>query len=153
MATIFDADTLICTMLLARPGKVARHKLAYAVYRYSIVKTGIPDFTAFCAALPLGPCFIELLEHPERRGDPNAFSPEAVDRFRAVLDKLGAMSGKALAARSHRNYYEWRTMREGMRNNQVKLNGKCQEIPVSLIRRLPEIQRHGGTVGLPTLAE
>lgn len=57
------------------------------------------------------------------------------------------MSGKALAARSHKNHYEWRIMREGMHENQVKACGKYREIPVSLIRMLPEIQGRGSNVG------
>jgi hypothetical protein len=151
MPTSHDADTLICSLLSARPGKVARHKLAYAWYRYSIVQAGEPDFTDFCAALPLGPCFVALLENPDRIGNPSVFSAGAVSRCRTVLEKLGAMSGRALAARSHRNYYEWRIMRQGMRHSQVKMNGQYQEIPVSLIRRLPEIQRHGCAIGFPLL--
>ncbi len=151
MPTIFDADTLVCSLLPARPGKVARHKLAYAWYRFSIVQTGQPDFAGFCAALPLGPCFIELLENDARQGDPNAFSAEAIARCHTVLDKLGAMSGKTLAARSHRNYYEWRIMREGMRSNQVRLDGRYVEIPIALITRLPRIQEQGANIGFPLL--
>lgn len=147
MPTSRDADALICSLLPARPGRVARHKLAYAWYRYSIVQTGQPDFTDFCAALPLGPCFVELLRQPDHDGNPNVFPLEAVARCQMVLEKLGAMSGKALAARSHRNYYEWRIRREGMNPNQVKSCGQYREISVSLIRMLPQIQRQGANIG------
>lgn len=68
-----------------------------------------------------------------------------------VLEKLGAMSGRALAARSHTNYYEWRMMREGMNPNQVKSCGQYREIKVSTIRLLPQIQRQGSNVGYPLL--
>lgn len=57
------------------------------------------------------------------------------------------MSGRALAARSHRNYYEWRIMREGMRDNQVFEHGKYVEIPLTLIKSLPEIKRAGAYIG------
>ena len=148
MATIFDVDSFICDRLApARPGKVARHKLAYAAHRYAILKTGNPIFDSFCAALPLGPCFIELLHKPERRGNPDALSITDKQLIDEVLQKLGAMSGCALAARSHRNYYEWKIMREGMHANQVKQNGQYVEIPVSLIRSLPEIRQAGANIG------
>lgn len=150
MRTIFDVDSFICDRLApARPGKVARHKLAYAVHRYAILKTGNPIFDSVCAALPLGPCFLDLLHSPEQRGNPDALSLEETQLIDEVLQKLGAMSGRALAARSHRNYYEWRVMREGMHENQVKSCGKYREIPVSLIRMLPDIQRRGANVGNP----
>jgi uncharacterized phage-associated protein len=151
MPTSHDADALICSLLPFRPGKVARHKLAYAWYRYSIVQTGQPDFTDLCAALPLGPCFVELLEKPDRTGNPTVFSSDAIARCQTVLEKLGAMSGKALAARSHKNYYEWRIRREGMKPSQVKSCGQYREISVSLIRMLPQIQRQGAYIGDPLL--
>lgn len=148
MKTVFDVDSYICDKLApARPGKVARHKLAYAAHRYAILKTGNPIFDAVCAALPLGPCFLELLHNPERRGNPDELSPETKQLIDEVLQKLGAMSGRALAARSHRNYYEWKIMRSGMHANQVKQNGQYVEIPVSLIRSLPDVQRAGAYVG------
>ncbi|GEM_PF-6322047 len=150
MKTIFDVDSYICDRLApARPGKVARHKLAYAAHRYAILKTGNPIFESVCAALPLGPCFLELLRDPNRRGNPDALSLEEKQLIDEVLQKLGAMSGRALAARSHRNYYEWRVMREGMNPNQVKSCGKYREISVALIRMLPDIQRRGANVGNP----
>jgi hypothetical protein len=67
--TIYDLDSYICSKLPSVPGKVARHKLAYGVYRYSIIKTGEPIVDTLVAALPLGPCFVELLEHsgPQRK--------------------------------------------------------------------------------------
>jgi len=149
--TIFDLDTYICSKLPSRPGAVARHKLAYGVFRYSIIKTGEPIVDAFVAALPLGPCFVSLLEHPNRTGDPNALSADEKRMTDEVLQKLGAMSGRALAARSHRNYYEWRMMREGMHDNQVKSCGHYREIKVSTIRLLPQIQKQGSNVGYPLL--
>jgi len=145
--TIYDLDSYICSQLPAHPGKVARHKLAYAVYRYSVIKTSQSIVDSLVAALPLGPCFIELLENPDRKGDSDAFSAEAKELIHAVLDKLGAMSGRALAARSHRNYYEWLVMREGMHSNEVKLNGQYVEIPISSIRSLPTIRRARASVG------
>ncbi len=76
MTTVFDVDSYICDRLApARPGKVARHKLAYAAHRYAILKTGNPIFNSLCAALPLGPCFIDLLHKPERRGNPDPSRP------------------------------------------------------------------------------
>jgi hypothetical protein len=147
MATVFDVDAYICRRLPARPGKVARHKLAYACHRFAILKSGGPIFEAFCAALPLGPVFIPLLHKPEHDGNADNLTPEERAIVDTVLDVLGAMSGKALAARSHKNYYEWRIMREGMHENQVKSCGKYREIRVSLIRMLPDIQRRGSNVG------
>src|SRR5579862_5614649 len=141
VTTVFDVDAYICQKLPVRPGKVARHKLAYACHRYSILKRGEPIFDAFCAALPLGPVFIPLLSNPEHRGKADNLLPEERAIVDTVLDSLGAMSGKTLAARSHRNYYEWRIMREGMHANQVKMNGQYVEIPISLIKSLPEIKR------------
>jgi len=149
--TIYDLDSFICSQLPVHPGKVARHKLAYAVHRYSVIKTGEPIVDSLVAALPLGPCFVELLENPDRKDDPDAFSAEARALIHTVLDKLGAMSGRALAARSHKNYYEWRMMREGMRPNQVKQNGQYVVIPLSMIHSLPYVERAGADVGYPLL--
>jgi len=137
MATDHDAAALILRLLPVRPGKVALHKLAYGWYRYSVIQNGAPDFSATCAALPLGPVFLGLLNRPDLVGDPTAFSAEAIARCQTVLNKLGAMSGRTLAARSHKNYYEWQIMREGMHPNQVKRDGRYVEIPVSLIREKP----------------
>src|ERR1700756_456899 len=122
MATAFDVEQYICQKFPARPVEVARHKLAYACHRYSILKRGEPIFDAFCAALPLGPVFIPLLNNPEHRGKADNLSPEEQAIVDTVLDSLGAMSGKTLAARSHRNYYEWRIMREGMHTNRAHDN-------------------------------
>jgi uncharacterized phage-associated protein len=149
--TAHDAGSLIRSLLPSRPGSVALHKLAYGWYRCSIIQTGTPDFEDTCAAFPLGPVFLGLLNHPDRVGDPTAFSVEAVARCHRVLSKLGAMSGRALAARSHKSYYEWRIMREGMRPNQVKQNGQYVEIPVSMIHSLPHVQRAGANVGYSLL--
>jgi uncharacterized phage-associated protein len=153
MPTVFDTASYIKRALHPhRPGKVALHKLLYACHRYSILKRGVPMFDAFCAALPLGPVFIPLLHNPEREGNPESLPPEDRAIVDAVLDSLGAMSGKALAARSHKNYYEWRIMREGMHDGQIKSCGKYREISMSLIRMLPEIQKRrsniGNTIGL-----
>ena len=108
-----------------------------------------PIFDSFCAALPLGPCFVELLHNPDRQGNPDVLPALDKRLIDEVLDNLGALSGKALAARSHRNYYEWRIMREGMRHNQVKDQGKCMEISVALIRMLPQIKIRGAYIGNP----
>lgn len=86
MATVFDVDTYICDRLLpARPGKVARHKLAYACYRYSAMTRQEPIFTAFCAAMPLGPVFVELLKYPARKGNRDDLSAEDKAIIDAVL--------------------------------------------------------------------
>jgi uncharacterized phage-associated protein len=148
MATVFDTASYIKRALHPhRPGKVALHKLLYACHRYAILRRGDPIFDAFCAALPLGPVFIPLLHNPEQEGNPNSLSSDEQAIVDTVLGSLGAMSGRALAARSHRNYYEWRIMREGMHENQVKSCGQYREIRVSLIRMLPEIQRRGSNIG------
>lgn len=147
MPTLFDVDTYICSRLPSHPGKVARHKLLYGVHRLAIYQNGTPMFDSFCAAFPLGPVFVELLNHPERKGDPDAIASADKQLIDTVLERLGALSGRALAARSHKSYYEWFVTREGMRDNQVFDQGQYREIPVSLIKMLPEIRNQGPRIG------
>jgi len=137
MATIFDFDAYNCQKLQAKPGRVARQKLVYGLHRYAVIKTGRPFFDSPCYAFPLGPLFLELHGNYGHNGNPAALTEYERAIVDDVLEKLGAMSGKALAARSHVNYYEWRVMREGMRPDQTRVNGEFVEIPVSLIRGLP----------------
>jgi uncharacterized phage-associated protein len=116
--TLFDFDTFICQQLggsgkVAR--KVARHKLLYAVQRLSIATTGKPAFDARCEAWALGPVFVELQMHPSRAGNPSALSAADRQLCETVLAKIGHLSGKELAIRSHRRYPEWQAARKGLK--------------------------------------
>lgn len=116
--TLFDFDTFMCQQLgssdkVAR--KVARHKLLYAVQRLSVATTGKPAFDARCEAWALGPVFVELQKHPDRVGNPSALSAADRQLCDTVLAKIGHLSGKELAIRSHRRYPEWRAAREALK--------------------------------------
>jgi uncharacterized phage-associated protein len=116
--TLFDFDAYMCQQLggsgtVAR--KVARHKLLYAVQRLSIATTGKRAFDARCEAWALGPVFVELQKHPDRVGNPSALSAADRQLCETVLAKIGHLSGKELAIRSHRRYPEWRAARKGLK--------------------------------------
>jgi hypothetical protein len=114
MTTVFDIDTFLREMLEPQHGtlgKVARHKLCYAVLRLGIGVTGDSPFDGRVVAWPLGPVFVDLWEHPDVEGDPRNIPPDVREICIVVAGRLGGIPGEKLAVSSHTRYPEWKIAR------------------------------------------
>jgi uncharacterized phage-associated protein len=111
MASVFDIDAYLRQQLERKHGKlglVQRHKLCYGVYRLGIALMGDAPFFATVEPWQLGPVFPELHSQPNLGGDLNALGGYQRILCSVVTKRLAGISGKKLAARSHRKYPEWR---------------------------------------------
>jgi len=114
LATVFDFNTHL-TERCGRLGKVQKQKLLYAIYRLGILKHGVEPFAGTVVAWPLGPVFLEVWKQPNAEGFPAMLTASDRALAETVIQQLGAMSGRALAERSHRLYLEWKVARLGLR--------------------------------------
>ena len=96
-------------------GEVQKHKLNYSAWRLGIATTGEPPFEADILAYPLGPFIAELGKQPNRDGDTSTLSAADRNLCLVVASRLGGISGKRLALRSHTKYPEWQAAREGLK--------------------------------------
>ena len=125
MATIYDFDAALRQRLepkFGSLGQVARHKLLYGVHRAAIAKKGKPAFDCPCEAWPMGPVFTTLYNNPNVLGNPDALSANDVAIVDWVAQVLGATSGRALAARSHAKYPEWRIARKNRKDRSITVD-------------------------------
>jgi uncharacterized phage-associated protein len=116
MTDVFDIDTYLRTILEPKHGKlglVQRHKLCYGVLRGGISKTGESPFNGRVVAWPLGPVFVDLWEQPDCDGDANNIPPALRALVEDVASRLGGLSGKKLAMRTH-GLMEWKLARRGL---------------------------------------
>ena len=135
MPTDFDFSAYL-TSRCGNLGRVQRHKKLYDIYRLGIVKNGFPPFVGTVVAWPLGPVFLDVWKHPNAQGNPLLLTTEDRDLADSVISQTNAMSGKALANRSH-DYLEWGFKRLGMKPTE---NGSRQITP-KLVKTLAPCER------------
>jgi uncharacterized phage-associated protein len=153
--TVLKIDGYICSLLRAKPGKVARQKLAYGVQRWAISMTGEPAFDSRCECWPLGPVFPELFFDDNHKETGQDLSPVLQGYCKIVVEKLGDMSGGNLATRSHRKYPEWRMIHEQLRKLTLKTKelSAQNEISIALIKSVTydQVRREGDIITISPL--
>jgi uncharacterized phage-associated protein len=115
--SVFAFNTFLRSLLEPKfgpLGEVQKHKLNYSAWRLGIATTGEPPFEADILAYPLGPFIAELGKQPNRDGDTSTLSAADRNLCLVVASRLGGISGKRLALRSHTKYPEWYAARKGL---------------------------------------